>query len=162
MLPAGERIKRSSVFQRAYNARKSVSGQFFVLYVLPRIKSTQPVKQARLPITGFVISKKIFKSACRRNRAKRTLREAYRLLRSGTENTQGVFSSEVADVRQSLQKWYALVFVINEKALKAAWPEICKKMEDSLLQADKKYGQQAERQSEPHNRQNKTKSKGSK
>jgi ribonuclease P protein component len=160
VLPAAERIKRSSVFQRAYNARKSVSGQLFVLYVLPRTKSTQPLRQARLPITGFVISKKIFKSACRRNRAKRTLREAYRLLRSGDEKSDSLFSSAVADVRQSLHQWYALIFVINEKALNAAWPEICKKMEDSLLLVDKKYGQQAAKRIDVNSKQDRTKTEG--
>jgi RNase P protein component len=108
----------------------------------------QPSRQARLPLTGFVISKKIFKSACRRNRAKRTLREAYRLLRRGGESCQALFSSNCADVRLSLQQWYALVFVINEKALSATWPEICKKMEDTLSQADKKFGQKAIRAKE--------------
>ena len=52
-----------------------------------------------------------------------------------------------------LSQWYALIFVINEKALTAAWPEICKKMEDSLLLVDKKYGQQAVKRIEPNSKQ---------
>jgi hypothetical protein len=70
------------------------------------------------------------------------VREAYRRLRAGEEEEKSVSSGESIDVIRSLGQWYALVWVINEKALNAKWDEICKKMEECLFQAHKKYGQE--------------------
>lgn len=191
MLSPKERLRRASVFQRAYNARKSTASEYFTLYVLNRegkvhsdVKSRPdtawdrssklsaspgeedgtPVSQVekalrhRLPLVGFVVSKKVIKSACGRNRAKRRMREAYRLLRSGEKRQKGVFSGEWIDVISSLQQWYALVWVINEKVLKTDWPEICKTMEGCLLEASKKYGQ---RRSLPEKKRSGTKGESS-
>lgn len=162
MLPATERLRRASVFQRAYTGRKSISSEFFTLYILLRQRKPQsgvrasanlqkgegaPARKGRTerlkrwPLVGFVIAKKVLKSACQRNRAKRRMREAYRHLRSSETGEKGVSSGEFVDVIRSLEQWYALVWVINEKVLNANWGEICKKMEESLLQANRKYGE---------------------
>ncbi|MBU6454043.1 MAG: ribonuclease P protein component, partial [Cyanobacteria bacterium REEB67] len=122
MLPASERLRKTSVFQRAYSAKNSVNSGCVTLYVLlKRSKDSQkkppsfnqknqekhlatcrPDHQAgssdlknlvekrgwphnSFPLVGFSISKKVLKSACKRNRAKRRVREAYREFRRTAE-----------------------------------------------------------------------------
>jgi ribonuclease P protein component len=83
-------------------------------------------------MVGFVVSKKISKSACRRNKIKRRLREAYRNFRA-SEKDNGT-------EKQPLEKWYAMVFVIKENALTATWSEICSTIEKAFLEAARRYG----------------------
>ena len=136
MLPLAERLKRPNLFARAYNARKLVSTPIFTLYVLPRNThgriTSAPTKKS-LPMVGFVVSKKTCKNATSRNKMKRRLREAYRLF-----STQSV-RTEIHSCLQ-LQNWYALVFVIKEKALTSAWTEIGETMKNAFQEAQRKYG----------------------
>jgi hypothetical protein len=93
---------------------------------------------------GFVVSKKTCKRASDRNRAKRRVREAYRLLRTGaykTNKTDEVEENNLYDVMGSLPQWYALVWVLNETVVSATWEEICKRMEGCLSEAARKFGQ---------------------
>jgi ribonuclease P protein component len=139
MLPSIERLKRSHLFTKAYNARKSVGTPYFTLYILPRISKPAPVKVINgqdinrqtgsgskinaLPMTGFVVSKKVSKSACQRNRMKRRVRESYRLLRS-----------------QSISQWYVMILVIKENARNASWADLCRTMETAFDEAARRYG----------------------
>jgi ribonuclease P protein component len=82
-----------------------------------------------MPLVGFVVAKKVCKSAVARNRAKRRLREAYRLLRQGSDATV-----------LSLSQWYAIVWVLHDKALGASWEEFQKTVVDTLTNANKRYG----------------------
>ncbi|MFX5668415.1 ribonuclease P protein component, partial [Acinetobacter baumannii] len=66
------------------------------------------MQSTALPLVGFVVAKKVCKSACLRNKVKRRIREAYRLLRLSD-----------SQARQELAQWYAMVFVIQPKALEA-------------------------------------------
>lgn len=146
MLPAHERLRKTSVFQRAYAARNSVSFGCGTLYVLHRrpptgkgkarpevVAKAKPGNQLKLPLVGFSISKKVFKSACKRNRAKRRVREAYRLLKNSFDDS---FRQEAA-----MHRWYALVYVINPTALTLGFTEIAAAIRESLLKAGKKFGQ---------------------
>jgi ribonuclease P protein component len=85
----------------------------------------------RMPLAGFVIAKKVSKSACKRNRAKRRIREAYRLIRH-----------ESPQFCQSLEQWYALVFVLHDKVLAASWEEIRTAVNSCLSKAAAKFGRQ--------------------
>ncbi len=139
MLPLIERLKRSHLFTKAYNTRKSVATPYFTLYVLPRIPKPTPAKVTHSvdkdkrsenglrvsasPMTGFVVSKKVSKSACLRNKMKRRIRESYRLLRS-----------------QSLSQWYVMILVIKENARNASWADLCRTMEAAFDEAARKYG----------------------
>jgi ribonuclease P protein component len=139
VLPAAERLRRASAFQRVYSGKRSIFGQFFTLYVLERQGKNRNVGAGgKFPLVGFVVSKKVIRNANRRNRAKRRVREAYRCLRK-LAGGQSETSLELADVINSLPHWYAIVWVINENVLNAPWTEICKKMEECLLRANKKY-----------------------
>lgn len=82
-----------------------------------------------MPLVGFVISKKSCKSACHRNRIKRRVREAYRLMRK-----------DMIESTQRLEQWYALVFVLNNKALDASWEEIRDNVTNCLNKANAKFG----------------------
>lgn len=150
MLPPKERVTRNSLFQRAYTARKTINYPFFTLYVLaktPRVKAANfqtslanterqvapdKINKPALPLVGFVVAKKVSNSACLRNRAKRRVREAYRLLRQTD-----------AELIGTLHQWYALVWVIHGEVLTGQWSQIKEQVQKCLKEADRKYGGQA-------------------
>lgn len=121
MLPEEERLRRASLFKRAYAARKFVAFPAVTLYVLPR----QERSLARLPFAGFVVSKKVHAKATERNRSKRRVREAYRRVRLE---------------KQSLKQWYAVVWLVTEKAANAKFDELIKTMSEAVDKADKSFG----------------------
>jgi ribonuclease P protein component len=153
VLPTKERLTRAGLFQRAYSARKSVGTPFFSLYVLPRHERSNNAAKTRnqsaktslaspveaqelakiqsvaLPLVGFVVAKKVSKSACLRNRVKRRLREAYRLLRLSDP-----------ELSQELAQWYAMVFVVHSKAFEASWTELRDAVSESIVKAGVKHG----------------------
>ncbi len=90
---------------------------------------SRPRSAAKMPLVGFVVAKKVCKSACARNRAKRRLREVYRHLRQNPAITDF-----------SLNQWYALVWVVHEKGLLPSFQEIENTVVDCLIKADKRYG----------------------
>ena len=83
------------------------------------------------PLVGFSISKKVLKSACKRNRAKRRVREAYREIRRTAE------PELVAQVK--MERFYSLVFVINPSVLTAKFDDVSAAVKDSLIKATKKF-----------------------
>lgn len=129
MLPSKERLRRQSLFERAYKARMVINADAFSLYVVPRRPSPHQAKFANaknkdlLPLAGFVVGKKVSKSACVRNKVKRRLRESYRLVRR----------------RFELNQLYALVFVIHPQALHLSWEQINNALLSSLDRAKKKF-----------------------
>lgn len=131
MLPSVERLRRAGVFQRAYNRRMVVSTSVLSLYVLPKEKKTsERGKSNWRPLAGFVVAKKVSKSSCKRNRAKRRIREVYRLLRTD------IFEGKRQDI--ALQDWYALVFVAHDRAIQADYNEIKESVTDVLVRASSK------------------------
>lgn len=138
MLPPNERLRKTSVFQRAYTGRKSVSTRLVTLYVVPRAKSERKpsnAEQVRMPFVGFVAAKKVLKSAVSRNRVKRRVREAYRLL---TRSLREEPSQQKPKYR--LGQWYVLVFVLHAVALEASWTEILNAIDECLNKAEHKFG----------------------
>lgn len=129
MLPSAERLRRQSLFERAYKARMVINSDAFSLYVVLRRPSLQQAKflsapnKNLLPLAGFVVGKKVSKSACVRNKVKRRLRESYRLVRRSFE----------------LNQLYALVFVIHPQALHMSWTQLNGALLSSLERAKKKY-----------------------
>lgn len=81
----------------------------------------------KLPLAGFVVSKKTLNKAVDRNKAKRRVREAYRLIRL---------------TLPELSNWYALVFIIHKEALDADFEVMREAMVKSIKQADKKFGKE--------------------
>ena len=70
-LPKSERLQRGHQFRHAYEHGRKIVGRLFVLYVVD--DSTEPARAV-----GVVTSRKVG-NAVARNRARRLLREAYRL-----------------------------------------------------------------------------------
>ncbi len=81
---------------------------------------------------GFVVAKKVSKSACKRNLAKRRLREAYRLRR------QESYANEESSLR--LDQWYTLVFVAQPQIIAASYKDIEAALNNALVRADRKFG----------------------
>lgn len=130
MLPSKERLRRKSVFQRAYNGRRMVSSPQVSLFVLPKESKDNKVNKYWKPMVGFVVSKKTSKSACKRNRVKRQTREAYRLI------SQEVYSGIREDIQLNI--WYAVVFVIHPNALNSSFSQIKSSVESCLIRSQKK------------------------
>ena len=77
-LPKSERLQRGHEFRDAYEHGRKVAGRLFVLYVIDN-----PSKPRRA--VGVVTSRKLG-GAVVRNRARRLLREAYRLNKQKLRN----------------------------------------------------------------------------
>ena len=132
MLSRAERLSKSGLFQKAYASKKRIAAPPVSLYVLERQANSAP----RLPFVGFVIGKKVHAKAVQRNRAKRRVREAYRLLREKLMKSDG-------SAKTSLLHWYALVWHIRIEAIDAPFQQICDSVEECLTQAAVKYGRKA-------------------
>ncbi len=73
-LPKRERLQRNDQFRRVYDSGRRVGGELAVLYVLEQVPTVPGANRA----LGVVTSRRIG-GAVQRNRARRLLREAYRL-----------------------------------------------------------------------------------
>jgi len=135
VLPDSERLRKSGLFQRVYNARKSVNSDLFTLYVLPRQAKSAP----RLPLTGFVVAKKTLNKACHRNRAKRRVREAYRIIKNELNSLSAEETDKVSKLAH-IKQWYAIVWVVQSDVLKAEYAEIAKSIRHCLDRANQKFG----------------------
>lgn len=102
MLPTSNRLRSNRDFRKIYARGRSYPNPICVLYVLPR----EPEESSGLRI-GFVTSKKLG-GAVARNRIKRRLREAVRLMLPKLTSLP-----------------YDLIFVGRSRAKAADWEEIC-------------------------------------
>lgn len=129
MLPQAERLRKTGLFQRVYSEKKSVSGSIATLYVLGRQSRSAP----KTPLVGFVVGKKVHAKATQRNRAKRRLREAYRMERHQILEGGG-------QPAKDLQQWYTLVWNIRSEALDAPFADIRRCVGECLTKAAEKFG----------------------
>ncbi len=97
--------------------------------MLPRFKDKLSLSQnPPNPLIGFVISKKIVKKACLRNKSKRKIREAVRVL-----------IQENVEFSQSLSKWYAMVFIIIKDLKDISFTELKQALINTVKLAKEKY-----------------------
>jgi len=66
-----ERLRKDKEFRRVFDHGKSLGGSTVAFYFLPN--------DLNFPRAGFIVSKKVSKKAVERNRAKRLMREVFRL-----------------------------------------------------------------------------------
>lgn len=97
MLPKAERLRKAKDFALLSQKGRAVFHPLFTLRFRP---SSQPSK------VGFVASTKVFKTAVARNRAKRRMREALRL------------------IKELWPKQMDLLFILKIEVLKAPFSEI--------------------------------------
>ena len=104
-------ITENHLFRKAYSGGKSAAGRYIAVYALrdraaARIMRADPLHRTRNRL-GLTVGKKIG-SAVERNRAKRLMREAYRLL----------------DGEGAVSHGYLLVIAARSAATKAKMPQI--------------------------------------
>lgn len=121
MLPKQERLTRSREFAFVYRRKKSVANPQLILYV-GRKKRDQSIPTR----VGFVVGKKVHKSAVRRNRIKRRLRNAYKEL-SREENFK-------------LSDYENLIFIARPAIIESDYHEIFSAVKDCVKKADRKFG----------------------
>ncbi|MEN9231616.1 MAG: ribonuclease P protein component [Thermostichus sp. DG02_5_bins_236] len=114
MLPAHHRLRQRRAFQVIYQAgqRRSSSGLTLLFHPMP-------LELAGIPSqVGLVISKKVSKSAVRRNRLRRQLRE---ILRSLCPN---------------LKPGYRLLLIPKASVLSCSWEQLQAEVQRLLRKAD--------------------------
>lgn len=104
MLPKRYRLKNKKAFDATYKQRNVVSDRFVTVYAgRKKTDMSFPTK------IGFVVSKKYHKRAVKRNRIKRLIREACRLiLKEGSMN----------------EKYMSLIFLPKNSALESDFSQI--------------------------------------
>jgi ribonuclease P protein component len=80
-LPKDSRLRKSAEFRRVYAEGKRFDGRFMTVFVLPSKTESHKL--------GITASKKGIGNAVERNRAKRLLREAFRLSRAELSELKG-------------------------------------------------------------------------
>ena len=113
MLKKQFRLKNKYAFNATYRVKNSIYKDGIVLFIGKKKTDETPTK------VGFVVSKKTHKSAVKRNRLKRLIRESYRLLLK--ENNVGISNQAMS-----------LIFIGQKPALEKDFKEIQKTVKHLL------------------------------
>ena len=113
MLKKQYRLKKHSAFTATYRLKNSYYKSGIALWV------GKPKDEGHLTRVAFVVSKKTHKRAVKRNRIKRLMREAYRILLKDGK------------IEKS-QQYMSLIFVGHDGALNKSFNEIQTIMEELL------------------------------
>ena len=120
-LPKSERLKRGSQFRHAYEHGRKFIGRLFVLYVVDSPPEVRTAAAGTTRAVGVVTSRKIG-GAVTRNRARRLLREAYRLNKQKLRNNlqmvmvarSAINGRRLQEVEAELQRLFRAAGILNE------------------------------------------------
>lgn len=120
-LPKTERLQRSSQFRHAYEHGRKVGGKLFVLYVVDHPPDIRTATARVTRAIGVVTSRRIG-DAVTRNRARRLLREAYRLNKQKLNNNleivmvarTAINGKKRQDVEAELLQLFRAAGILNE------------------------------------------------
>jgi len=119
MLAKRYRLRKNTEFVATYAQRKYISNQYLTL----NIGKLKPHNDF-ISKVAFVVSKKIDKRAVIRNKIKRRMREAYKIL---------------INENPDFQKWMSLIFTAKSDLINADLPIITEQMRHALEKAFSKY-----------------------
>ena len=103
-LPKKEKLKNHLVFKNLKSLNLLNKNKFFILLGRPWSDKVKP-KVLDFPQIAFIVSKKKVKLAVNRNKAKRRLGEAYRILQP--------------ELKDKIQRFQYLVFLLHENIVNA-------------------------------------------
>jgi ribonuclease P protein component len=120
-LPKNERLKRGSQFRHAYEHGRKFIGRLFVLYVVDNPPAERMMAGTAARAVGVVTSRKVG-NAVIRNRARRLLREAYRLNKQKLKNNlqmvmvarSAINGRRLQEVEAELQRLSRAAGILNE------------------------------------------------
>ena len=119
MLAKKYRLRKNSEFVATYAQGKYISGQYLTLNI-----GKQKPHEDFISKVAFVVSKKIDKRAVVRNKIKRRMREAYKLLIKENPN---------------FQKWMSVIFTAKPNLINAELNVVTEQMRHALEKALIKY-----------------------
>lgn len=119
MLPKAERLQKNKDFEFVFKLKNSVATPTIILYVELNDNSEDVV----LPKVGFVVGKKVHRHSTERNKVKRRMREAYRMLRKSDP--------------ELIQNFKTLIFIARPLVFGKNYDEIDKSIKDNLFKAQK-------------------------
>ena len=109
-----ERLRKQKEFERVFAHGKSLGGSTVAFYFCPN--------QLNYPRAGFIASKKISKRAVDRNRAKRLMREVFRLNKHRLEPVdivfiakRGILDRKYSDVERDFLKLARRAGILKER-----------------------------------------------
>ena len=120
-LPKNERLQRGWQFRHAYENGRRISGKLFVLYVVDHPPEARTTGACATRAVGVVTSRQVG-DAVTRNRARRLLREAYRLNKQKLRNNlqivmvarNAIRGKKRQDVEAELLRLFRAAGILNE------------------------------------------------
>ena len=120
-LPKNERLQRGWQFRHAYEHGRKIVGKLFVLYVVDHPPDGRTTV-ARAPRAVGVVTSRQVGDAVTRNRARRLLREAYRLNKQRLKNNlqivmvarSAIGGKKRQDVEAELLRLFRAAGILNE------------------------------------------------
>ena len=120
-LPKRERLQHGHQFRQAYEHGRKIVGKLFVLYVVDNLSGQPPHGTPANRALGVVTSRKVG-NAVARNRARRLLREAYRLNKQKLKTNlvivmiarNAINGKRLGDVEAEVLRLFRTAGILNE------------------------------------------------
>lgn len=100
MLPIEERLRKKKDFNKVFKLKCSVATSCVIAYILKK-DTNNSIDSTKV---AFVVSKKIHKKSTQRNKIKRRMREAYRIIRTAYPDLIKNFESIIFIARPNIDQ----------------------------------------------------------